>query len=193
MDFKQRNSMIAAQYMFGTSGCDLAHNNRITRERVRQIIGRLTSRFSQICNDPTLNTSPRNYDSNTQFCFLTFLVDRAGNVGITENDRNEDEESYESNIFEIFKDIPDLLKAIEHLELCVRPCNCLRAENIHYIGDLVQLSEVDLLKIPNFGKGSLVDVKESLERKGLKLGMSLTDGAGKISIRDYLHENSEVG
>lgn len=186
MDFKQRNSMITAQYMFGLSGNDLAHSNRITRERVRQIVGSLTSRFSQIRNDQSLNTSPRNYDYATQFSFLTFLIDRVSN---TENDRKEDHESYEPKIYEILKDIPDLLKRVDHLELCIRPHNCLRAERISYIGDLVQLSEVDLLRIPNFGKGSLIDIKASLERMGLKLGMDLTDGAGKISIVDYLDRN----
>ncbi|MDP1775230.1 MAG: DNA-directed RNA polymerase subunit alpha C-terminal domain-containing protein, partial [Moraxellaceae bacterium] len=54
-----------------------------------------------------------------------------------------------------------------------RSANCLKAENIYYIGDLVQRSEVELLKTPNLGKKSLTEIKDVLASKGLSLGMRL--------------------
>ncbi len=68
---------------------------------------------------------------------------------------------------------PILLKPIDDLELTVRSANCLKAEGIYYIGDLVQRTDVDLLKTPNLGKKSLTEIKEVLESKGLALGMRL--------------------
>jgi DNA-directed RNA polymerase subunit alpha len=53
----------------------------------------------------------------------------------------------------------------------VRSANCLKAENINYIGDLVQRTEVELLRTPNLGKKSLTEIKEVLESHGLSLGM----------------------
>jgi len=55
----------------------------------------------------------------------------------------------------------------------VRSANCLKAENIFYIGDLIQRSEVELLKTPNLGKKSLTEIKDILALKGLSLGMRL--------------------
>jgi DNA-directed RNA polymerase subunit alpha len=68
---------------------------------------------------------------------------------------------------------PILLKPVEDLELTVRSANCLKAENIHLIGDLVQRSEMDLLQTPNLGKKSLTEIKEVLEQRGLSLGIHL--------------------
>lgn len=68
---------------------------------------------------------------------------------------------------------PILLRPIDDLELTVRSANCLKAESIHYVGDLVQRSEVELLKTPNLGKKSLNEIKETLETHGLSLGMRL--------------------
>jgi len=65
---------------------------------------------------------------------------------------------------------PELFKFVDSLELTVRSANCLKAENIHYIGDLVQKSEADLLKTPNLGKKSLMEIKDILHGKGLYLG-----------------------
>jgi len=68
---------------------------------------------------------------------------------------------------------PVLLRPIDDLELTVRSANCLKAENIYYIGDLVQKTEVELLKTPNLGKKSLTEIKDVLANRGLSLGMKL--------------------
>lgn len=68
---------------------------------------------------------------------------------------------------------PILLKPVDELELTVRSANCLKAENIYYIGDLVQRSENDLLKTPNLGKKSLTEIKDVLAFHSLSLGMRL--------------------
>jgi len=68
---------------------------------------------------------------------------------------------------------PVLLRPVDDLELTVRSANCLKAENIFYIGDLIQRTEVELLKTPNLGKKSLTEIKDILAIKGLSLGMRL--------------------
>jgi len=68
---------------------------------------------------------------------------------------------------------PILMRPVDELELTVRSANCLKAENIMYIGDLVQRTEVELLRTPNLGKKSLTEIKEVLEQHGLGLGMRL--------------------
>ncbi|MPX54452.1 DNA-directed RNA polymerase subunit alpha [Moraxella catarrhalis] len=68
---------------------------------------------------------------------------------------------------------PVLLRPVDDLELTVRSANCLKAENIYYIGDLVQRSETELLKTPNLGKKSLTEIKDVLASKNLELGMRL--------------------
>src|SRR5690554_76010 len=68
---------------------------------------------------------------------------------------------------------PVLLRPVDDLELTVRSASCLKAENIYYIGDLVQRTEVELLKTPNLGKKSLTEIKDVLASKGLSLGMRL--------------------
>ena len=68
---------------------------------------------------------------------------------------------------------PLLLRPIDDLELTVRSANCLKAESIYYIGDLVQKTEVELLKTPNLGKKSLTEIKDVLGSKGLALGTKL--------------------
>ncbi|PHQ81338.1 MAG: DNA-directed RNA polymerase subunit alpha [Coxiella sp. (in: Bacteria)] len=68
---------------------------------------------------------------------------------------------------------PTLLRPVDDLELTVRAANCLKAENIYYIGDLVQRSENDLLKTPNLGKKSLMEIKTVLAQRGLSLGMMI--------------------
>ena len=65
------------------------------------------------------------------------------------------------------------VRSIEELELTVRSTNCLKAESIFLIGDLIQRSEFDLLKTPNLGKKSLNEIKDVLASKGLSLGMVL--------------------
>ena len=65
---------------------------------------------------------------------------------------------------------PNLLKKVEELELSVRSANCLKNDNIVYIGDLVQKSENEMLRPPNFGRKSLNEIKEVLSNMGLNLG-----------------------
>ncbi|GMR08054.1 MAG: DNA-directed RNA polymerase subunit alpha [Gammaproteobacteria bacterium] len=78
---------------------------------------------------------------------------------------------------------PILLRSVDDLELTVRSANCLKAENIYYIGDLIQRTEVELLKTPNLGKKSLTEIKEVLAQRGLSLGMKL-DNWPPASLRE---------
>ena len=68
---------------------------------------------------------------------------------------------------------PILLRPVDDLELTVRSANCLKAENIYFIGDLIQRTETELLKTPNLGRKSLNEIKEVLASRGLTLGMKL--------------------
>ena len=79
----------------------------------------------------------------------------------------EDTDTQESEID------PILLRPVDDLELTVRSANCLKAESIYFIGDLIQRTEVELLKTPNLGKKSLTEIKDVLATKGLSLGMRL--------------------
>jgi DNA-directed RNA polymerase subunit alpha len=67
----------------------------------------------------------------------------------------------------------NMLKKVDELELSVRSANCLKNENIYYIGDLVQRSEPEMLRTPNFGRKSLNEIKEVLSMMGLGFGMSV--------------------
>ncbi|MCB1882515.1 MAG: DNA-directed RNA polymerase subunit alpha [Geminicoccaceae bacterium] len=69
---------------------------------------------------------------------------------------------------------PNLLRKVDELELSVRSANCLKNDNIVYIGDLVQKSEAEMLRTPNFGRKSLNEIKEVLTQMGLHLGMDVT-------------------
>jgi DNA-directed RNA polymerase subunit alpha len=69
----------------------------------------------------------------------------------------------------------NLLHPVSKLELSVRSAVCLENDNINYVGDLVQISESELLRTPNFGRKSLNEIKEVLTQMGLHLGMELTD------------------
>lgn len=84
---------------------------------------------------------------------------------------------------------PLLLRPVDDLELTVRSANCLKAENIYYIGDLIQKTEVELLKTPNLGKKSLTEIKDILAIKGLSLGMRLENWPPQ----DLLEEKSHSG
>lgn len=70
---------------------------------------------------------------------------------------------------------PVLIQSIDDLELTVRSANCLKAENIYYVGDLVQREESDLLKTPNLGKKSLNEIKDVLAQHNLSLGMKINN------------------
>ncbi|MFI4956182.1 MAG: DNA-directed RNA polymerase subunit alpha [Gammaproteobacteria bacterium] len=78
---------------------------------------------------------------------------------------------------------PVLLRTVDDLELTVRSANCLKAENIFYIGDLIQRTENELLKTPNLGKKSLNEIKEVLSARGLSLGMRV-DNWPPESLKD---------
>ena len=81
--------------------------------------------------------------------------------------RAEEEEELEFN--------PLLLKKVDELELSVRSANCLKNDNIVYIGDLIQKTEAEMLRTPNFGRKSLNEIKEVLSGMGLHLGMDIVD------------------
>ena len=77
---------------------------------------------------------------------------------------------------------PVLIRPVDDLELTVRSANCLKAENIYCIGDLIQRTEVELLKTPNLGKKSLTEIKDVLASRGLSLGMRL-DNWPPVNLR----------
>jgi len=79
---------------------------------------------------------------------------------------------------------PILLRPVDELELTVRSANCLKAENINYIGDLIQRTEVELLRTPNLGKKSLTEIKEVLESHGLALGMRVESWPPPSLVQD---------
>ena len=79
---------------------------------------------------------------------------------------------------------PLLMRPVDDLELTVRSANCLKAENIFYIGDLILRTENDLLKTPNLGKKSLTEIKDILATKGLSLGMRLENWPPESLKRD---------
>ena len=83
---------------------------------------------------------------------------------------SEASESKESNSIDLV-----LLRKVDELELSVRSANCLKNDNIVYIGDLVQKTEAEMLKTPNFGRKSLNEIKEILTQLGLTLGMVIKD------------------
>lgn len=86
-------------------------------------------------------------------------------------DMSFEESSADSKVRNDFD--PLLLRPVDDLELTVRSANCLKAENIYYIGDLVQKTENELLKTPNLGKKSLTEIKDVLAARSLSLGMKL--------------------
>jgi len=97
----------------------------------------------------------------------TILQDQLSVIADLENNIEVQPVSKESKINPIF------LSPVDDLELTVRSANCLKAENIHFIGDLVQKSETELLKTPNLGKKSLTEIKQVLAQRELTLGMHL--------------------
>ena len=82
---------------------------------------------------------------------------------------------------------PLLLRSVDDLELTVRSANCLKAENIYFIGDLIQRTEVELLKTPNLGKKSLTEIKDVLANRGLSLGTRLENWPPTGLHRENLH------
>jgi DNA-directed RNA polymerase subunit alpha len=88
---------------------------------------------------------------------------------------------------------PIMLRPVDELELTVRSANCLKAENANYIGDLVQKTEVELLRTPNLGKKSLNEIKAVLDSHGLSLGMELDNWPPKELIPDDDDVNKNEG
>lgn len=92
---------------------------------------------------------------------------------------------------------PNLLKRIDDLELSVRSMNCLKNENIRYIGDLVQRTEAEMLKTPNFGRKSLNEIKSNLKAMNLSLGMALRkwppEDIESLSFKVCKQENMKRG
>ncbi|MFT8244641.1 DNA-directed RNA polymerase subunit alpha [Roseomonas sp. BN140053] len=87
------------------------------------------------------------------------------------------DEPREAKVAEVEDDLPfnrNLLRKVDELELSVRSANCLKNDNIVYIGDLVQKSEQEMLRTPNFGRKSLNEIKEVLASMGLGLGMTVS-------------------
>ena len=91
-------------------------------------------------------------------------------INFDEPEIQQDTSSHEKLSFN-----PNLLKKVEELELSVRSANCLKNDNIIYIGDLVQKSESEMLRTPNFGRKSLNEIKEVLQQMELNLGTTVTD------------------
>ncbi|ODN68927.1 DNA-directed RNA polymerase subunit alpha [Methylobrevis pamukkalensis] len=91
-------------------------------------------------------------------------------VNFEEPERDQKTESVPELAFN-----PALLKKVDELELSVRSANCLKNDNIVYIGDLIQKSEAEMLRTPNFGRKSLNEIKEVLAQMGLHLGMEVTN------------------
>ena len=91
-------------------------------------------------------------------------------VNFDEPQKEAEEESVTELAFN-----PALLKKVDELELSVRSANCLKNDNIVYIGDLIQKTEAEMLRTPNFGRKSLNEIKEVLASMGLHLGMEVED------------------
>lgn len=87
---------------------------------------------------------------------------------------------------------PALLKKVDELELSVRSANCLKNDNVVYIGDLIQKTEAEMLRTPNFGRKSLNEIKEMLAQIGLHLGMTVP-GWPPENIRDMIKSYEENG
>ena len=75
-----------------------------------------------------------------------------------------------------------LLERVDELELSVRSANCLKNDGINYVGELVQKSEAEMLRMPNFGWKSLNEIKEVIAGSGLHLGMDLTSWPGALAV-----------
>ncbi len=86
---------------------------------------------------------------------------------------------------------PALLKKVDELELSVRSANCLKNDNITYIGDLIQKTEAEMLRTPNFGRKSLNEIKEVLAAMGLHLGMDVTAGGRTEERRSFARRFEE--
>lgn len=150
----------------------------------------IDSIFSPVMN-VTFKVEDSRVGSNTEYDKLLLTVETNGSLtpdlavslaakvmqeqldifsSFTEEENTDSEEQEEALPFST-----QLLKKVDHLELSVRSQNCLRNDNIVYIGDLVVKTEADMLRTPNFGRKSLNELKEVLESMGLRFGMSVPE------------------
>ena len=110
-----------------------------------------------------------------------------------ENTRVINFDEPESEVEDIREELPfnkNLLRKVDELELSVRSANCLKNDNIVYIGDLVQKTEAEMLRTPNFGRKSLNEIKEVLAKMGIHLGMD-TPGWPPENIEDLIKRTSD--
>lgn len=114
-------------------------------------------------------------------------------VFINFDESNEPEEEVEQSDFE--GKIEELNKKIDELEFSVRSANCLKNANIHYIGELVQRTDQEMLKTKNFGRKSLEEIQKILDGMGLRLGMELEGWVPpeNADMQESVEENSEEG
>ena len=94
-------------------------------------------------------------------------------LSIWVNFEETEETSYQASVGDDEPLNENLFRSVEELELSVRSANCLKNDNIIYIGDLVQKTEAEMLRTPNFGRKSLNEIKEVLAQMGLHLGMEI--------------------
>ena len=118
--------------------------------------------------------------NNTQPILLTGVCKLGFRIGNSGSDSEKEELPFNRN----------LLKKVEELELSVRSANCLKNDNIIYIGDLVQKTEAEMLRTPNFGRKSLNEIKEVLAKMGIHLGMD-TPGWPPENIEDLIRRCDE--
>ena len=144
--------------------------------------------FSAILMHSIFVNGCRNKDGRSSFEMIFFIVAGQRRL-VTCKDDGMKRFSFWEELFRFFRLVkgdsepvvveqedeidPILLRPVDDLELTVRSANCLKAENIYYIGDLIQRTEVELLKTPNLGKKSLTEIKDVLASRGLSLGMRL--------------------
>src|SRR5271163_2834999 len=140
---------------------------RMAFEEQTRAIGRLQldASFSPV-RKVTYNVESARVEQRTDLDKLILDIETNGTIDL----QGQDESTTKATETQFD---PILLRPVDELELTVRSANCLKAENIHYIGDLVQRTEVELLRTPNLGKKSLTEIKEVLESHGLTLGMRI--------------------
>lgn len=169
-------------------GYEPASSRRMGEDREAAVIGRLQldASFSPI-RRVTYNVESARVENRTDLDKLVIDVETNGTLNAEEAIRRS--ATILAEQLSVFVDLkgqerpseskkelgidPLLLRPVDELELTVRSANCLKAENIYYIGDLIQRSEMELLKTPNLGKKSLTEIKDVLATRGLSLGMKL--------------------
>ncbi|MEC8882589.1 MAG: DNA-directed RNA polymerase subunit alpha [Pseudomonadota bacterium] len=114
----------------------------------------------------------------------TIMQHQLSNFASIHERKNEDSGSYLDNIDPVYS------RLVDELELTVRAANCLKSENIRYIGELVQCNEYDLLRTPNLGRKSMNEIKAVLAELGLTLGMHIPEW---VSPLEHIKRKNEGG